>query len=854
MIKTFLNRPFIATLIAVMAVPLLPARSLEVTARDRDRLKTETMYAIDLIQSYHYRQKSVSDLDAEELLKAYMSDLDSSRLFLLQEDVDFTLERFGHNLKSTYLFVGDLFPAFEIFNLYLGRVYDRLDWIADRLQRDFDLETDLTFRPDRRKLAWPESAEDADDLWERRLKFELIAELLEEEGLDNARERVGRRYERMRRHLDAMEIHTVQETFLTSLAQLYDPHTSFFSWESAREFDISIRNSLIGIGAHLRDIDGYCVLERLLPGGPAEMSGQIHPGDKIVGVAQGIDGEMVDVVGMRLRRVVQMIRGEPGTIVRLSILPSDSGKRHEVVLRRERIELTANLASAELFELPVGEDQMRPIGVIRLPSFYGEDPELVAEGSNNSTTRDVEALIQKLKAYDIEGLVIDLRDNGGGRLDEAINMTGLFIEEGPVVLKRNFRGQVEEDWHRNNDVAWDGPLVVLVSRQSASASEIVAGALQAYGRALVVGDRATHGKGTVQAPIDLRTAMRRGTRGALPNVGMVKITVQKFYLANGESTQNRGVKADIVFPSLADIIVEGESDLPNALEWDQIEPISFRVPQRSTQSRNFVTSDLVTELEHRSFSRREESAEFGHLNRSLEWFRERRDRKDFSLNLAERQEQRRLDREMRDAFDLERRELALKSLEGRSIDLAITAERRARHQQKLRENPLPNGLSRSNQFYQRVFYYENPETGELHDLWAESFDYNAALRSAEEIAEVMTKAFGFEVSSAEMEQILTQLRNSDPGSEFNATQPFANVLGDRVEAPGTVEAVLPAFFSKLVQLDESVLRSRPALDIPLREALNIVSDWIDLKSADLSEIALAARRSAPGKAAEGTPQ
>lgn len=824
-------------LAAVLAVSAVHGQHLNVTGRDRDGLKRETLTAIEYIQGYHYTQKRFADLDPREILVNYLRDIDGGRLFLLQDDKDFILQRFEHTLKPTYLSTGDLFPAFEIFNVFLDRVHDRLDWVEARLAEDFDLASEAKHIPDRREADWPADESEADQLWERRLTHEIITEMLEDETLESAKERIGRRYDRMRRHFEGMEIHSVQEAFISSMAQIYDPHTSFFSWESAREFDIQIRNALVGIGAHLRDIDGYCVIERLLPGGPAEASGQIHPGDRIVAVAQGMDGEMVDVVGMRLRRVVQMIRGEPNTIVRLMVLPADSGRRHEVIMERERIELTANLASAEVHEVPDSEGKTTPIGVIRLNSFYGEEVG-ASDGTKTSTSRDVKELIGRLKAHDIEGIILDLRENGGGRLDEAIALTGLFIDEGPVVIKRNFRGRTEEDMNTNPDLAWEGPLAVLVSRQSASASEIVAGALQSYNRAVVIGDRKTHGKGTVQAPIDLRDAMRRSPFGAVPQVGMVKITVQKFYLPNGDSTQNHGVAADIALPSVADILVESESDRRYALEWDQIEPISFRIPEKGSRPGVFVTRELIAELEARSQERRHVLPEFDFLDRNLEWFRERYERKEFALNLEARQEERKRERELRDAFERERRQLARDATDPVRIELALSAQKREEHQAKLRANPLPDGGTRANRYYQRVFYYEMEPGGEIREIWVENFNYHDAIAHSADLAEILSEEFGEEITETEMEAILTTLRNADPGAEFNPIEPFETHLGERVGREA-IESALPAFFTALIGIDNTILRDSALLDIPLRESLRIVADWVDIERASKSGATLA---------------
>ncbi|MEX0323027.1 MAG: carboxy terminal-processing peptidase [Puniceicoccaceae bacterium] len=831
-------RLLLSTLVLATAVSSLSAGHIKLEKRDRDRLKKETVYAIDLIQRYHYKQTSFADIDSEELLRQYIKDLDGSHVFFLQSDIDFLISRFTGSLKPSYLYLGDLYPAFEIYNVYHDRITERLEWVQGRLKEPFDFETDRTYLSDREEAEWPADLAAAEELWDKRLTNELILELLEDEPLDRALEKVSKRYERMAKFLSEVEIHNVQETFLTSLARLYDPHSNFFSWDSAQEFDIQISNALVGIGAQLRDIDGYCVIERLLPGGPAEMSGKLHPGDKIVEVAQG-DSKPVDVVGMKLRKIVQQIRGETGTEVRLTVIPAHSAKRQVITLKREKVELTANLASADLYEIPVNEEHNRRIGVIDLPSFYGEGA--FGEGGT-STSDDVEELINKLKEEQVEGLVLDLRSNGGGRLDEAIKLTGLFISKGPVVMKRSFDGEVEEDWDRNSKVAWDGPLVVLVSRSSASASEIVAGALQSLGRAVVVGDEATHGKGTVQAPIDLRSTMRSLPYSNSLEVGTVKITVQQFYLPNGDSTQNRGVLSDISLPSANMFLFDGEADLDNALNWDHIAPIVYTLPERSNPDFALVQDNLMSQLSAKSSGRQDSSEEFDYLKESIAWFKERHDMKTVSLNIEERRKDKEQVETVRDHFD-DLRDTMSKELayDVKAVELDMTKAKDDTHQAKLASTPLPDGSSRVNKFYQKVFYYQDPESDDqkIHEIWVEYFDYEEALDEAESIAGILTESSGIEISTDQATDILTRLKNADRGSDFNILNPFAAVLGEEIDKEALL-AAMPEFFTKMVEVDPDILLERSKLDIPLRESLRIVRDWIDIDSP-LADTEIAAK-------------
>ena len=397
----------------------------------------------------------------------------------------------------------------------------------------------------------------------------------------------------------------------------------------------------VGIGAVLSGEDGICTIKELLPGGPAEKSKQLHPDDKIVGVAQG-SGPMVDIMGLKLRKIVKKIRGKKGTRVRLLIWPagSDPSKRKTITLIRDEIKLTTNLAEAQLFDLEQNGVTMK-IGVVDLPTFYGSGDPI---SDDPSTTRDVKELIEKLKDNGMKGLILDLRRNGGGLLSEAINLTGLFIGAGPVVQVKNTIGQLNEYIDSNPEVTWKGPLIILVSRYSASASEIVTGALKSSNRAIIVGDESTHGKGTVQAIFEIdRSILARLTQ---PKMGAAKITIQKWYLPDGNSTQLKGVESDIILPSINPYLSIGESGLPNALEWDSIRPLPWHI-----EDFGLITDSTKQKLELKSEQRQKELEEFIYLNENIDWFREKREQKKFSLNYHQRQIEKDLDEHFRENRD-----------------------------------------------------------------------------------------------------------------------------------------------------------------------------------------------------------
>lgn len=594
------------------------------------------------LQLHHFSRRRIDGEVAREWVRRYMESFDPQHLYFLESDYEQFESRFVPRLARD-IQVGRLDAAFDIYAMFERRLNARSEWVKNRLQHPLDLETDGTYRPDRSKVpSWPANMREADELWEARLKYELISELLAGTDSAKAKEQINKRYERLGRIYRESENEDIVQAFLSSLAGIYDPHSTYYSPSTYEDFSIDMKLSLSGIGAVLSSEDGYCTVREIVPGGPAEFDGRLKPNDRIVGVAEA-DGQFVDVVEMRLRHVVRLIRGPRGTKVRLNVIPADapdSSVRRVIELVRDEIKLTAKQARAEIFEVPTGKSQgFKKVGVIHLPSFYGEVGGQNGEGGEvqaRNCTEDVRKLLERLMAENVEGVILDLRFNGGGLLDEAINLTGLFIDQGPVVQVKNYNGQVEvRSIAPGSKAVYHGPLIVLVGKQSASASEIAAGALQNYGRALVVGDSSTHGKGTVQAVVEL--ARYINVPNAPANAGALKLTIQKFYLPNGDSTQNRGVLSDISLPSLAEFIDEGEKALPHALPWDRIAPSSFkRVPEA-------ITPDLVRKLREGSEARVSQSPAFQFVAADIERARFRFEQGTVSLNKAERLREKELD-------------------------------------------------------------------------------------------------------------------------------------------------------------------------------------------------------------------
>ncbi len=662
------------------------------------KMRNETRYIVFLLERGHYLKMPVGDLDVREFIREYMQNVDFFKLFFTAEDVQHFQDFFSPSIEIM-LSQGTLLPAYSIYDRFIERADSRIKWIKNRMKKPFDFESNKTFRPDRSKEDWPANLSEADKLWEKRICYDLInqvlgyedeldkvadkSETLEEmdsenkkiekqesknesedknivaenkekidefveekeeapktfeEKLAKAKEEVLKRYERLIENYLKADQMEIQEIYLNTLSQFYDPHTSFLSEYFLEEFDISIRNSLVGIGAVLQDKEGYCTLAELMPGGPAEECKQLKTGDKILAVGQE-SGEMIDVIGMKLRKTVRMIRGKENTKVRLLIEPaSNPSARKTVTLIRREIKLTTKLAKAEVYTVPVG-DKTVPIGVIDLPAFYGESPSEKG-GKGFSTSKDVEELLVKLKKIGVKGVVLDLRRNGGGFLNEAVDLAGLFIKTGPVVQVRDAAGRTNQLRDENPKLVWDGPLVILVSRLSASATEIVAGALQNHRRAIVVGDKSTHGKGTVQAVYHLENFDPQQKSAA-------KITVQKWYAPNGDSIQLKGVNSDIVLPSVYDYMEIGEEYKDYAMKWDAISPdIIENVYGYGFDEK---TADLLmAKLTNQSLERREKLDEFKILNERINWVKDRQKKKDWSLNFKTRESQLKADEDFND--------------------------------------------------------------------------------------------------------------------------------------------------------------------------------------------------------------
>ncbi len=545
----------------------VPAGSLRPDAR----MAKTAVIITKVIERYHYKKTELDDTLSANILDRYIDALDPNRAYFMAADVrryqDHRLEM-DDQLRS-----GDLDAAFEIFNTYRMRVKERVAHALELLKGGFDFTREEEYRFDREDLAWPRTRAEMDELWRKRVKNDFLSQRLTDKEDEAIGQTLRKRYQGLRRRTGQLKSRDAFQIFVNAYTLSLEPHTSYMSPSTSENFDISMRLSLEGIGAVLRAKNEYTQVQKTINGGPAGLSGQIHAGDKIVGVAQGLDGTMEDVVGWRLQDVVEKIRGPKGSVVRLEIIPKGAlagARRKEVSLVRNKIKLEEQAAQKKVIQGFPGMGKQK-IGVIDLPTFYRDfGAESRGEDNFRSTTRDVRKLLDELISEEVNGIVIDLRQNGGGSLSEATELTGLFIDRGPVVQVKDSFGKIEVEEDLEAGVAYQGPLAVLVNRNSASASEIFAGAIQDYRRGIIIGEP-TFGKGTVQTLV----ALDRFVPHSDENLGRLRLTMAQFFRINGGSTQHKGVLPDVQFPTAKQASDHGERSLDNALPWDSIAPAEY---------------------------------------------------------------------------------------------------------------------------------------------------------------------------------------------------------------------------------------------------------------------------------------
>jgi carboxyl-terminal processing protease len=606
-----------ACITAAHSAPIVP---------DAQAAKAASM-AADLLSRYHYKPTPVDEALSGKIFDQYLKALDPEKLFFIQADIDELAP--ARSKLGTDMLNGELGRPFEIFNLYVKRAVERLAFARNLLKGGFTFDSAESYQFVRNKQGWSKTEADVLDLWRKRVKNDWLRLKLAGKDDKSIVEVLGKRYDSSLKRIARLNNEDAFNTYMNAYTMAIEPHTNYMAPRTAANFDISMRLSLVGIGAVLVEVDEYTTIRELMAGGPAALSGQLKVGDRIVGVAQGDAGTMTDIMGARLDDSVTLIRGAADTVVRLEVLPADAGPdgKHKVVsLVRKPISLQDQSAKSSVQTITDGA-LIRKIGVITLPSFY-EDFAAKQKGISGykSTSRDVAVLIKELKDKKVDGILMDLRNNGGGSLSEAIELTGFFTGKGPVVQVRDAKGQIRVESSPQSQPAWEGPLAVLINRNSASASEIFAAAIQDYGRGLVLGEP-SFGKGTVQTMINLD----RIAKSEKPQLGEIKLTIAQFFRINGGTTQLRGVTPDVTFPTVMETGEHGESSYDNALPWVQIPAAKF--------SPNGTLQDLLPILVGQHKLRVKNEKDFQYLQEDIAEFNLKRKRNELSLNEAERRKE-----------------------------------------------------------------------------------------------------------------------------------------------------------------------------------------------------------------------
>ena len=619
--QTVVVRPLKLTLFSLLLSlsPLSLANQIEALKPTEEQSKA----AVELVQKLdgeHYRDQEFNDALSSRYFDEYLKSLDSARNFFLQSDIT-EFEKFRKSFDDDYK-KGRLDNSFFIYNRFNERMIQRLEKVVKELEdpkTQFNFDVEESIQLDREKANWPANQAEADKLWHQYLKSNLLNSMLSGKKLDESKTTLRKRYANQLRRLKQQTAEEAFSVMMNSLTTLYDPHTNYLSPENAENFDISMSLELQGIGAVLQSDEDYTKVSSLVAGGPAQKQGQLKPNDKIISIAQGNDGEFVDVVGWRLDEVVKLIRGPKGTVVRLEVIPADptATANKVIAIKRETVKLEDQAAKKAIFDVKDGEETFK-LGVIDIPTFY-MNFEAYQKGDPNykSTTRDVYNLLNELNKQKVDGIIIDLRDNGGGSLPEAAMLTDLFVDPGPVVQIRQSDDTISRNYRAYQPAVYRAPVAVLINRLSASASEIFAGAIQDYGRGIVIGST-TFGKGSVQNLVDLKH-------------GRLKITEAKFYRISGDSTQHRGVIPDVELPSLLDANEIGESSYDNALPWDRIHP--------APHQKYYSIGKYLPKIETEHQERMAKDPEFIFLNKQSEMFKEAAEKKEVSLRLVTRQEE-----------------------------------------------------------------------------------------------------------------------------------------------------------------------------------------------------------------------
>jgi carboxyl-terminal processing protease len=583
----------LAAAVVFAEVPIKPVQLVQPTETDAKIAKG----VVRLLEGAHLTRHKVDEAMSKRVHQLLLENWDPTKRFYLQTDID-EFAKFEKD-HAEAIKDGRFDYAYTMFKRYRDRLDERVKWVYELADAKQDFSKAETIELDPKTISYAKTEEQAKERWRVQVKYEL--EVMKVNGVkeEEARDRLKKRYRTLQRYMAQVDKEELIERYLDSLTNGYDPHTSYMSPRTVDQFNIDIRSSLEGVGALLGQDDGLTSFKEIVPGGVIAKDGRIKVGDKIIAVGEGDSGDMVDVEGLRISQVVRLVRGKAGTKVRLEIEPANSKTRVTYTLTRARIELEDRKAKGEVIETE-SDGKKYKVGVLTLPSFYASDP--TQPGERKGATTDCRRILGDFKKQNVDGVIVDLRNNGGGLLHEAVQITGLFIDVGPVVQVKDFQGSIRVHRDTSPGMAWDGPLVVLVNKLSASASEIFAGTIQDYRRGVIVGDSSTHGKGSVQQVLEMSEQLPQLFPENV-NAGALKLTLQMFYRVNGDSTQRRGVRSDVVLPAYTDRDLFSEAKMDYAMEFDQIRAADY------TPANN-VDDAALKKLKEASESRRKANDEF----------------------------------------------------------------------------------------------------------------------------------------------------------------------------------------------------------------------------------------------------
>lgn len=804
--------------ILVSFVATLPAALRDqLTTTEARQLQREARLVFELLQNYHYSGRPFLELKNQELLGSFLSEIDAQHNFLLQPDVDFVTRRFGQSLRTVYLARGDLQPAFEIFELFQKRVSERSAWIAERLEHEIDFSTEGEVDPSAPTMPAADAAT-ADARWEIILKDAVLHEIAAGRTPAAARAEVARRYRELDRTILSLDPLLVRERFFDSVIRAYDPHSGYFSADSAQEFAVSMGQSLAGVGLSLAKRDGRCVVESIEAGGPADLHSSLEPGDTIIAIAEG-EAPWRELAPLRLREIVALVRGQAGAALRIAYSPAGTDKRRELTLTRAIVIASDDRAWGGVAQVPAATGGPHRIGWVHLPSFYATP---ATAGPASSVTRDVRELLDRMSVATLDALVVDLRSNPGGALDEAVALSGLFLPPNSTVLHTRLPNGKSTEFKTAADGAplFRGPLVVLTNTHSASASEAFAGAMQFHRRAAILGDTATYGKGTVQSYIELSSAARV-PQTETANWGTLRLTAQRLYRPDGRALQRAGVSADLVLPSPGGKPAPREADLPGALAEETLPGVNVASAALGDREGTWITSETLERLRLRL------QDDVSQLPEWKLWSEEAALRDSLAtakrpLQLAYRQDLRTAELALRESLRRTRRALAGSlALKSEACDLAAIATAAQASSEALRAFD-PAALEAA--------VIIETDARQRRKLRASQVDFTRFTGDSEALATAFSRGAGQTLSPTVLAEALRDFTLCEERTPAAWRECFRMHLSAAEWTDDRLARGLSALLAAVPEIEPEMKRERTALDIPLRQALRIASAWAETLS------------------------